>query len=145
MDSLGQRILQGLNYSVIGMSITISSLIILSLLIVLMSKIVKMFSDKPPAAAQGGGDGTKQLAAATQAQPVAGTPPQSSAPKAAEASGAVGAGVATGELIAVITAAIAQLTGAAASSFRVVSFKKTGQSVPVWNIQGRNDYLSGKI
>ena len=48
-----------------------------------------------------------------------------------------------GELIAVFAAAIAQATGN--SEFRVVSYRRSGQAAPVWNIRGRNDYLSGKL
>ena len=50
-----------------------------------------------------------------------------------------------GELVAIFAAAIAQTKGAGAPSFRVVSYRKTGQNAPVWNIRGRNDYLSGKL
>ena len=50
-----------------------------------------------------------------------------------------------GELVAIFAAAITQLRGAGTPKFRVVAYRKTGQNSPVWNIRGRNDYLSGKL
>jgi hypothetical protein len=45
----------------------------------------------------------------------------------------------------VFAAAIAALTGESVSQLRIVSFRKTGQTAPAWNLRGRNDYLSGKL
>jgi hypothetical protein len=59
-----------------------------------------------------------------------------------------GPGAATGgfgELIAVFAAAIAQFEGADAKPFRVVSYRRTSQTSPVWNLRGRSEYLSGKL
>jgi len=58
---------------------------------------------------------------------------------------AAGAAIPEGELIAIFAAAIAQMTADATARFRVVSFRKTGQSAPAWNIQGRSDYIAGKL
>ena len=52
---------------------------------------------------------------------------------------------AIGELIAVFAAAIAQFEGADAKPFRVVSYRRTNQTSPVWNLRGRSEYLSGKL
>jgi len=51
-----------------------------------------------------------------------------------------------GELIAIFAAAIAQMAGVTgAPPPRVISYRKTGQSAPVWNLRGRNEYLSEKL
>ena len=50
-----------------------------------------------------------------------------------------------GELIAVFAAAIAAMTGESASGIRVCSYRKTGQTAPIWNVQGRHDYIGGKL
>jgi hypothetical protein len=55
------------------------------------------------------------------------------------------AGIPEGELIAIFAAAIAYAAGVAAARFRVVSYRKTGQTSPVWNIQGRSDYMADKL
>ena len=49
------------------------------------------------------------------------------------------------ELAAVFAAAISAMTGEDASTLRVVSYRKTGQTAPVWNVKGRYDYLAGKL
>ena len=49
------------------------------------------------------------------------------------------------ELAAVFAAAIAAMTGEDASTLQVVSYRKTGQTAPVWNVKGRYDYLAGKL
>ena len=48
-------------------------------------------------------------------------------------------------LIAVFAAAIAQYAGMDEKAFRVVSYRRGNNNVPVWNLRGRNDYLSGKL
>jgi len=49
------------------------------------------------------------------------------------------AGLPGGELVAVLAGAIAHFTGGDVSSFRVVSYRRTGQTSPVWNLRARND------
>lgn len=68
-------------------------------------------------------------------------------PQAVNAGNSANAGsMASGqELIAVFAAAIAEFECAGARPFRVVSFKRTGQTSPVWNLRGRSDYLYGKL
>ena len=129
MDSIGQNILDGLNVSLIGMTITIASLICLSLLIVLMSKMIVIVTNKF--------SGRKDASAA----PGSDSSPRTDAPLEAGKSDSISAS----GLIAIFAAAIAQSTGAEASSFRVVTYRKTGQNAPVWNISGRSEYLAGKL
>ena len=141
---MGLRILQGLNVSLIGMTITISSLVALTLIVIVMSSIISIMQKKSSdaaAATVGAGSGAGISAAGgagTGAQALA----QSEAPTTDPG---VTAHIPVGELIAIFAAAIAQTTGAGASSFRVVSYRKTGQNTPAWNVRGRNDYLSGKL
>ena len=143
MDSLGQRVLAGLNVSLIGMTITIMTLFILSIAIIVLSKIVGALSAKktgdPGMAGGSGGTGNNAVIGQTAVQAAA--PP----PDLTDDNTADNARIRGGELIAVLAAAIASATGASASSFRIVSYRRTKISVPVWNACGRNDYLSGKL
>ena len=63
------------------------------------------------------------------------------------ATDAAGGGVPahTGELVAVLAAAIAAATDSDVSGIKVVSYRKTGQTAPIWNVKGRYDYLAGKL
>lgn len=148
-ESLSSRISEGLNVSLIGMSITISSLIILSLVIYLLSKCVALTQKKRPADSgretglpPSGGSGQQNAAAvlsgqvdpavaeiASQQDNISGADPRDPGP----------------ELIAVFTAAIMCMTGAGAPAFRVTSFRRTGRNSPVWNARGRDEYISGKL
>ena len=49
------------------------------------------------------------------------------------------------ELIAVITAAIAAISADGGLPFRVVSFRRTSQASPAWNLAGRQEYLLAKM
>jgi hypothetical protein len=49
------------------------------------------------------------------------------------------------ELIAVLAAAVAAAQDDSGTPFRVVSFKKSSQTAPVWNLMGRQEYISGKL
>lgn len=147
MVSLGSRVLEGLNISLIGMTITISSLILLSVTITLMSKVIKTATNKTAGGAgarqNGGGAALQGNAAGLQPGPSS----NDLAGAVDEAGGGIGdniSGGVTGELIAVFTAAITQFTGNAAGSFRVVSYRRTGRSSPAWNLRGRDEYLTGK-
>ena len=134
---MGQRILQGLNVSVIGMTITISSLIALMLIIMLLSRLILLLQKKPPAVNTLGSGGN--LAVAVDAKLDKGQIAES------ESSSSLSDKRTNGELVAIFAAVIAYSTGAAPSSFRVVSYKKAGAAAPIWNARARNDYLSGKL
>ena len=180
MQSLGTRILEGLNTSLIGMTITISSLILLSIIITLMSRVIIAMAAKKTAGGvgnqqhgsgatkQGGADGIRQespmahmpdadgftgcaigdvICGALDIAPGGGLSGTSEGRFNATPGGGFNVapeGGLSGELIAVLTAAISQFTGDAAGSFRVVSYKRTGRSSPIWNLRGRDEYLSGK-
>ena len=146
MGSLSQRILEGLNVSLIGMTITILSLFLLSLTIILLSKVVSVLSNRQAGApgstgGQGGGGGGDGSAVAAPSVQTAAPPPQDTVDNSATG----GPHIRGSELVAVLAAAIACATGADAASFRVVSYKRTRINAPVWNARGRNDYLSAKL
>ena len=49
------------------------------------------------------------------------------------------------ELVAVFAAAIASMSSDGAAPFRIVSYRKTAQTATVWNLAGRQEYISGKF
>ncbi|MCL2164177.1 MAG: hypothetical protein FWH55_07255 [Oscillospiraceae bacterium] len=62
----------------------------------------------------------------------------------ANSSESPGTTTADGELVAVLTAAVAA-TLDTETPFRVVSFRKSAQTSPAWNLMGRHEYLAGKL
>ena len=134
---MGQQILQGLNVSIIGMTITISSLIALMILIMVLSRIVNALQNKKLTTVSVEPVLDSGKLTIVQAPP--------SNPVTNDYAPAVANMKSDNELIAIFAAAIAYTTGAAASSFRVVSFKESNVGAPIWNVRGRNDYLSGKL
>ena len=103
-------------------------------------KIKNFFSTRFSAVDEGG-DGQTRAANVQFPGARAGSPAGGSPAVGAPAGGApVG-----GALIAVFAAAIAQIEGASASPFRIVSYVRSGQTSPVWNLRGRSEYLSGKL
>ena len=142
MGSLSERIMEGLNVSLICMTITILSLFLLSLTIVILSKIINSLGTK-----QTGGSNTTSAGGLQDDAAIAQSPNQTTAaiPDETDNAGARSADIPGGELVAVLAAAIAYVTGADASSFRIVSYRRTRVITPVWNARGRYEYLSGKL
>jgi sodium pump decarboxylase gamma subunit len=134
-----ESLMDGARTTLIGMTITILTLIFLSLIIWVLSAIVKSASNraKGASASAGGGD----VGSGGSRAGGGGSAAAASASATARAGGLIG----DGELIAVFAAAISAISGAAAGAIRIASYKKTGQTAPAWNLRGRNEYLSGKL
>jgi len=129
---------EGLDVLLLGMAITISSLIILTFIVIWSKK----FADRVHAGHIDSGDARNpggDMIFQPQTKDKTGELMLNDERKADAANPS------ENELIAVFIAAIIQATGGAVSTPRIVSFRKTGQNAPVWNLRGRNEYLSGKL
>jgi Na+-transporting methylmalonyl-CoA/oxaloacetate decarboxylase gamma subunit len=159
MDApLGQRILNGLNVSLTGMTITIISLVSLAVIIIVISKIINYFQNKINGVNTGrqkeengfiqtsdGGGQNAGGSSSAAAGAVLGGGDNTTVDGGTPVVNNITTDVENDALVAIFAAAIARSTDGDARQFRIVSYKKTGQRAPVWNLRGRNEYLSGKI
>jgi hypothetical protein len=152
--SFSERLGNGGMMALIGMTITISTLVVLALVINYGTKALRAATGGGAPAGGGGaagGGGPAKAALASSAAQAPASPSGAGAGAAPAAGAAKGApagasGTAQGqELAAVIAAAVAAFLGDGAAPFRVVSFRRTGQTAPAWNLRGREEYLSGKL
>ena len=163
------RIMDGLEVSLIGMTITISMLILLSFCIMLQSKLVAVFSENKRAGRETdgsgaggssgtgvsgvGGAGTIGVTSVDDSSVGAGAGSMVSLAQTDYTGGSAqtnagnisGNNIDDGELVAVLTAAIAAISADDGLPFRIVSYRKTTKGAPAWNLMGRQEYLSEKL
>lgn len=120
--SVAQALSEGLQVTVVGLAIVFSVLIILML--VLMAFKVIFYKPEQSASAE----------AAPAPQPTA-----AEVPKQTEAE------IDEGELIAVLTAAVAASLNTSTYNLNIKSYRRIGNSSPSWNKAGLNDVINSRF
>lgn len=124
MDNLPLAI----NVIFVGITVVFMSLILLTFIISASTKILD--------AVRGSSAGKKKLTDDVSIQKIS----------EVEVSNSSDSDLPTDELVAVITAAIMSSINASPDyNIRIKSFRRIPQSAPVWNVAGRNEYITGKL
>lgn len=119
---LGEKMLASLYVTLLGMAITFVALIILWVMIALMSRIL----------------GTKPA-------PKAAAPKPAPVPKAAMPAEPAPAAEADGQLIAVISAAIAASLETSIHNIVVTGIRRTDEQTPAWGRMGRLEQMKTRV